>query len=181
MKFEDSRNALFPEPNAYIQNFEPREKQKEKSHPQKIVFQEPYENIPNFYIDNSFKKGNCDCVPKSNSPNDKCDHPKNKSPFPFDLKNILPFLSSLGKGGGLGNLLAGLTGTGNAKNDGQNSNDSNFDLSNIFNLFSSNNGGNGLLDLFKLSNLGNLFNNKNNTKKEMKSTDFCIKDYKRID
>ena len=31
MKFEDSRNALFPEPNAYIQNFEPREKQKEKS------------------------------------------------------------------------------------------------------------------------------------------------------
>lgn len=178
MKFEDSRDALFPEPNAYIQNFGPRENQKDKSHPKKIIFQEPYENMPNFYIDNNFKKGNCDCIPKPNTPNDKCDPPKNNSPFPFDLKNILPLLSSLGKGGGLSNILSGLTGGQNSKNVGQNSN---FDLSSILNLLNSNNGGNGLLDLFKFSNLGNMLNKKDNTKKEMKSTDFCIKDYKRIE
>ena len=39
MKFEDSRDALFSEPNAYIQNFGPRENQKDKSHPKKIIFQ----------------------------------------------------------------------------------------------------------------------------------------------
>lgn len=38
MKFEDSRNALFPEPNAYIQNFEPREKQKRNLILKKLYF-----------------------------------------------------------------------------------------------------------------------------------------------
>lgn len=177
MEFEDSRNALFSEPNAYIQNFGNDTRQKDKSHPKKIVFQEPYENMPNFYIDNNFKKGECDCLPKSKAGGDKCDTPK-KSAFPFDLKNILPFLSALGKGGGLSNLLGSIVGSQGEKGDGKNSG---FDLSNIMNLFSSNNNGNGLLDLFKISNLGNLFNKKNKIKKEIKSTDFCIKDYKRIE
>lgn len=173
MEYEDSRNALFPEPNAYIQHCE----SKEHSPPKKVIFQEPYENVPNFYIDNNFKKGDCDCIPKPKHPSQNHSPENRKLPFSFDLKSLLPLIGSLGNGGGMGNLLSIFS---NNSNTDENKQNSNLNLSNIINLFTSNNGGNGLLDMFKSFNLGNLFKN-NNTKKEMKSTDFCIKDYERID
>ncbi len=174
MEFEDSRNALFTEPNAYIQRYE----NKEQYHPKKIIFQEPYENVPNFYIDNDFKKGNCDCIPKPKHASQNHSPDNRRSPFPFDLKSLLPLLGGLTQsGGGIGNLLSAFS---NNSNTNESKPDSSFNLSNIINLFTSNNGGNGLLDIFKSSNLGNLFKKNNNAKKEMKSTDFCIKDYERI-
>ncbi len=160
MEYEDSRYALFTEPNAYIQKFDNTEKKETK----KIVFQEPYENVPNFYIDNGFKKGDCDCVNKPKE--DK----KPSNPFPFDFKNLLPLLTGLGKGGGLNNLISMLN--SNSKNvDDKNSG---FNLSNIMSLF--NNSG------FNLNSIMNLFKgNKNPQKKKMQSTDFDIKNYKRVD
>lgn len=167
MEYEDSRYALFTEPNAYIQRFDNCEKKETK----KIVFQEPYENIPNFYIDNGFKKGDCDCVNKPKE-DKKPSCPSN--PFPFDFKNLLPLLASLGKGGGgLSNLISILG--SNTKNGDENN--SGFNLSNLMSLFNNSNSGglnlNGLMNMFR--------GNKNTQKKKMQSTDFDIKNYKRVD
>ncbi len=110
MEFEDSRNALFTEPNAYIQkcNFDCDEKTK------KVIFQEPYDRLPTFYLDNNFKKGNCNCVPK---PKQKEGKPSCNNPFPFDIKNLLPLLSNLtGGSGGLSNLLSNLGSNGGLGN-----------------------------------------------------------------
>ena len=81
MEKEDSRFALFTEPNAYVQNYNNAncdcKKEKERK---KIVFQEPYETLPNFYVNNNFTKHNC---VKNNQPCDifpkphhdyKCNH-----------------------------------------------------------------------------------------------------------
>ncbi len=173
MEFEDSRNALFTEPNAYIQHYE----SKEKTHPKKIIFQEPYENFPNFYIDNDFKKNNNDNIDKKNNNNAEKNYSNKKSNFPFNFKNIFPFLGALTNGGGLGNLISAFS---NNTSSGDNKLGNNLNISNLINMFSSNNGENNLLNLFNLSNISGLFNKKNDKKKEMKSTDFCIKDYERI-
>lgn len=185
MDFGDNTNALFPEPNAYIQNFNKKEKEQKK-----VVFQEPYDKLPTFYIDNDFRKGDCDCIPKPK----KHDNSNYQNPFPFDLKNLLPLLSSLGgnSGGGLSNILSSLSNgglsnltslfSGNSQSNSQNQNNQTetYDNSQNFNNILSSLGGNGLgniLDLFK-----NISNNSQNSKaKTMKSSDIIIKDYKRID
>lgn len=78
MEFNDNSNLLFPEPNAYIQKCGC-----EKERPKKIIFQEPYENVPNFYLDNNFKKGSCSCIPKQKGENNcDCNNPSNHSNFP---------------------------------------------------------------------------------------------------
>ena len=51
MEFEDNKNAMFCDPNAYIQNFNNNKKETRK-----VVFQEPYECLPSRYINNNFKK-----------------------------------------------------------------------------------------------------------------------------
>jgi len=99
---EDSRNALFVEPNAYIQKVG-----KEEKSPSKIIFQEPYESVPNFYMNNGFKKGECDCVHK-----EKNDSPKSS----FDIKSLSPILSMLGgETSGLSKLVQGLGSGGGFK------------------------------------------------------------------
>ena len=179
----DNTNALFPEPNAYIQNFNKKEKEQKK-----VVFQEPYDRLPTFYINNDFKKGDCDCVPKPKKHNDL------QNTFPFNLKNLLPMISSLGgsSGDGLGNIISMLSNSGlsnltslfssNSQTNSQNENaqtQTNNILPNFNNILSSL-GGNGLgniLNLFKIFS-----NNSQNSKaKTMKSSDIIIKDYKRID
>ena len=161
---EDSRNALFVEPNAYIQKFN-----KEEKGIKKIVFQEPYECLPNFYIDNNFKKGNCECVLK---PKEECfkDNKKNdccNNKGGFNIQSLLPLLTILGKGGGtdfsqISNLLNG------------NSNPMNL----ISTLLSNKDGLSNILKLFKGGGL-NLNNKKE--KPKLKETDFEIKNYTRVE
>ncbi len=171
MEFNDKADALFCDPNAYIQNWgysvcQPPKKDKKcgqgfcQHPPQKVVFGEPYETVPNFYINNDFKKGNCNCIPK---PKPKCPHP----PKPlFDIKNLLPLLSGLMKNnsGGIGNILS-LLNSGDGK--------SNVDISNLISSLSSSGA---------LTNLFNIFKPKDTPpQKETVSTEYEIKNYTRVD
>lgn len=170
--------------------------------PQKVVFSEPYESVPNFYLNNNFKKGNCDCIPK---PKPKCPPPK--PPFSFDLKNILPLLSGLFKGGngasGIGNILSilnqnssgeqfrgeqGGVEQGNGWQSGG-TQGGNLDFSSILKTLSNSGGLDGILNLFKPKNKnektksGLFKNNMTNLSEDdtNKSTDFVIKNYSRVE
>ncbi len=179
MEFEDSRNALFCEPNAYIQKCD-----SEVCHPKKVIFQEPYENLPNFYLDNNFKKGQCDCIPKKHHIREEEKHsappPKSNTPN-FDLKSMLPLLSGLlGKGGG-GNMtnLISMLGNNTQTETGLNGG---FNMQNIISTLTSNpEMMTGVLKMFKGGGLGGLFQKKSSPKVEMKSSDICIKNYTRVD
>ncbi len=166
MENEDSRMALFCEPNAYIQKYDYDSQKCPPSQARKVVFQEPYENLPTYYPDNNFKKGNCSCLPKQ-----PCKHDKAKDcGQSFDIKNILPLLTGLlgNSGGGLNNILSSMNlgnGTGS------------FDMSNLISTVASNPN--------MLSSILNLFKGKGAKKKssdfKMKSSDLCIKDYVRVE
>lgn len=164
---EDSKNALFVEPNAYINHFNKQEKCEVKPI-KKVVFSEPYDCMPNFHIDNNFHKGDCECVNKkdchqSNQHDCKPHPPCNKPNFGFDIKNFLPILSSFNKGG-----FGGL------------------DLNSVSSMFNSSGG----LDFSKLlsnpqliTSVMSMFggNKKTSTKKEeIVCTDYEIKNYTRV-
>ena len=162
MEFEDNKNAFYCDPNAYIQNCSNQQTQK-------VVFQEPYECLPNRYLNNNFKKHDCNCVP---TPKSKCDckkeqKPKPNSPFSFDIKNLLPILSGLsgGNNAGIGNIISMLS-------KGGTSGDGGFDISKILSLFLSG-GGSNLL--------GGMFNKTTKKEQLIKSTDIPIKNYTRVD
>ena len=168
MEFEDSRNALFCDPNAYIQKVEKRD----KCEPRKVVFQEPYEQLPNFYLDNNFKRGDCDCIQKKKD-TQKQDNQTSQNLFGFDLKNLMPILGMFNKSGG-----ADFSQIAKLLNNSNNSNaESSNPMSMIFNLLSNSGGLTNILNLFK----GGIFNKKQATKKEIKSTDFQIKNYTRVE
>ena len=104
---EDSRNALFIEPNAYLKNF--NNKTKCEVRPiNKVVFSEPYDCMPNFYLDNNFQKGDGSVKKKEhnkpnccNFDNKNCDcnnSSHNKQNFGFDIKSLMPILSGFNKG-----------------------------------------------------------------------------------
>ena len=186
MDFEDSRLALFPEPNAYIKKFEKKEKP-----PQKIVFQEPYECIPTYYINNNFKKENCNCVPSKskNKNSNNCDcNSKNQSfnntnkqkGFGFDLKSLMPLLSIFNKGSGadLSNIVGLLNNDSNVQNDSQSSSSSPINL--ISGLLSNKDVISNVLNIFKGGKF-DFFNKKQTTKKQPKTTDFEIKHYTRVE
>lgn len=211
MEFEDSRFALFSEPNAYIQSFRGN---KEKT--KKVVFQEPYETLPNYYINNNFKKRDCDCVQNNGKHKDKCDckcnhdsfnqnqngcdhgfrfneidcnyqnknhdckcnnGDKKQNGFNFDLKNLMPLLGLFNKGGGvdLSNLV-GILGNGDKKQNENNSNPMNL----ISSILSNKDTMGGILNLFMGGGF-NLFNKTKPAKKEIKTTDFEIKNYTRVE
>lgn len=211
MEFEDSRNALFVEPNAYIQKFE----KIDKCEPKKVIFSEPYESLPAFYIDNNFKKGHCDCLSKSkpdlhhrkdnhrcdfnkyqhnnqccnnsenlkncnsNNPDDKCHNDNSKqNGFGFDLKSLLPLIGLFNKGGGadLGSLVGLLNNNSVGTTNVSNSNPMNL----ISGILSNKEAMSGIMNLFKGGGL-NLFNKKQTAKKELKTTDFEIKNYTRVE
>ena len=202
MEFEDSRFALFPEPNAYIQKFDSKKKETKK-----IVFQEPYESMPAFYLDNNFKKGDCSCSHNwvnnkfnqgggkhhcqpnqcnnknnhnSNQHNDNC-HKETPIGFRFDLKSFLPLISMFNKGGGadLSNIVGLLNNTKSSQTQSlQNGNNTN-PMALISSLLSNKDAMSGILNLFKGGGL-NIFNKKQSTKREIKTTDFEIKNYTRV-
>ena len=187
---EDSKNALFVEPNAYINHFSKKEKTEVKPI-KKVVFSEPYDCMPTFHINNNFEKGCCDCVPNKKekdcnkhnhhrdwncnnenihqnhdcncNQNHKCDNNQSKPNFGFDIKNLMPILNSFNKGG-----IGGL------------------DLNNISSLFSSGGG----FDFSKLisnpqliTSVMSMFANKKKTsikKEEIICTDYEIKNYTRV-
>lgn len=212
MEFEDSRFALFAEPNAYIQkaqNVEKKEKERKK-----IVFQEPYEILPNFYVNNNFTKQDCDCVKKNkhcdiypkphhecnhsisnntncgcgfdndlgcrkencgNLPNhnDNCHNDKPKqNGFGFDLKSLLPLLSLFNKGGA---DLSSIVGLLNNKENNQNGT-----TNLISSILSNKDVMSGILNMFNGGGL-NLFGKKQAVKKQLKTTDFEIKNYTRVE
>lgn len=199
MQFENNVNAMFCDPNAYIQRYEKKEQEKKT---EKVVFSEPYETLPNYYIDNHFKKHNCDCIPKLK--NDKngdrcgCDNCLNgghlnnyqcnsnhdcksnhgaNNVFGFDFKNILPLLGLFNKGGGAD--LSGLIKTLNNNNDSSiESNSTAMNL--ISSLMSNKNMMSGIMNLFSGGGL-NLFNKKSKSTKEIKTTDYEIKNYTRVE
>lgn len=217
MEFNDNAGLLYCDPNAYIQNWgygaqAPQSNHgcaNEKPHcqkpPQKVVFSEPYESVPNFYINNNFKKGNCACIPK---PKPKCPPPK--PPFSFDLKNILPLLSGLFKGGagggGIGGILSMLNQNSSGEEQGGEGQGGSIDFSSMLKTLSNTGGLDGILNLFKPKNkadgknFGNknaggkntnfgLFKNETNSNNsnlgeqnnEDKSSDFVIKNYSRVE
>ena len=164
---EDSKKALFIEPNAYINYFKPKEKCEVKPI-KKVVFSEPYDCMPNFHINNNFHKGDCECVNKkdcnqTNQHDCKPHPPCNKPNLGFDIKNFLPILSSFNKGG-----FGGL------------------DLNSISSMFNSSGG----FDFSKLlsnpqliTSALSLFGGKKKTstkKEEIISTDYEIKNYTRV-
>lgn len=180
MEFEDSRNAIFCDPNAYIQRYNKKEKQHKK-----VVFQEPYEKLPNFYLDNNFKRGDCvlnkhknlnqdckcnhenNCLKNRNCHNDNYhnDNSNKEKSFGFDFKNMLPLLSLFNKGG-------------------------NVDLTSIMNMFNNSSGDNqnpmNIISTLLNSNsgIGNLFKGTTKNKrggKELKTTDFEIKNYTKVE
>jgi len=171
MEFEDSRNALFCEPNAYIQNIN------KKNTPPKIVFSEPYECAPNFYINNNFKGKDCECISKSkgncnyekNKPEQDCNcnnHNKGNKNFlsGFNFQSILPMLGLFNKSGKGG-----------------------LDLANIMTLLGGKGDNNILSNLLEnkdmLSNITSLFLSKKESvgSKKIKATDINIKNYTKVE
>ena len=181
MEFEDSRCALYCDPNAYIKKFNKTEiKHKERK---KIVFQEPYETLPQFYINNNFTKHDCDCVKNKNNNlfkdkhdydcnhankncdfnyrNDNCYNDKNNNKgFGFDLKNLLPLLGNFNKGGGAN--LSQLAGFLNNTSNSQNGNSSN-PMNMISSILSNKDAMSGILNIFK--GVGSNFNKSKPIKK----------------
>lgn len=186
MKFEDSRFALFSEPNAYVQKFD----KKEDTGVKKIVFQEPYETLPNFYINNNFTKHDCECVKNKENKSDKhdcnCNHnqkhnqnnncysnsDKHTKDFSFDLKNLLPIISLFNKGGTDLSSVVGLLNNEGGKNNNP--------MNLISSLMQNKDMMSGILNIFK-GGVINLFNKNKPAKKELKTTDFEIKNYTRVD
>ena len=174
---EDSKKALFVEPNAYINHYNTKENCEVKPI-KKVVFSEPYDCMPNFYLNNNFEKDCCECVNDKHTQNcncnnknikhdcncgqnQKCDN--NKPMFGFDIKNLMPILNSFNKGG-----IGGL------------------DLGSISSMFNSSGG----FDFSKLLNNPQLITSvmsmlggkkKSSTKKEeIICTDYEIKNYTRV-
>lgn len=178
MDFEDSRNAIFCDPNAFV-------KSAEQKQIKKVVFAEPYDCLPSFYIDHDFKKQNCDCIPKPCPPKP----PKsNCSPFKpffgFDFKSLMPILMGLlnkGGSGDMGKLLSNLT---NLPSAGQQSDlGGGFDLQGILAQIAKNPKMlESVMSLFKGGGL-NLFGKKKKQQesKPTKQTDHVIKNYTRVE
>lgn len=172
MEFEDSKNALFTEPNAYIQHCGDHN----DKHAKKIVFAEPYETVPNFYINNNFKKHQCECVHKE--PIKPCNHENKHNTNNlfglfngFNIQGLLPLLSKLGGAGG-GSL-------NNVMNLFNTKNDSGGMFNSIAGLFSKPEMFAGITSL--LSGKGLLARKEVNINKEVKSTDVEINNYTRVD
>lgn len=165
MEYEDSRNALFVEPNAYVQTFS-----KQKNEIKKVVFSEPYERMPNFYLNNDFKKKDCACVEKEKH---NC-QPQKTNCNPFDFKNILPMLGGfLGKGFDISKIASIMN--SNQSTDTNN----NSMMTNIMNFLSTDMGKN-ILNIFTKNSTKNYKKNNKNSQK-IKSSDFCVDNYERVE
>lgn len=182
MEFEDSRNAIFCDPNAYVHGMEHKEIKK-------VVFAEPYDCLPTFYIDNNFKKHNCDCIPKPPKPPCVPQKPKPcvpQMPFNFDFKSMMPILLGLlNKGGGdMAKLLTNFTNQMPQNLDNAQTGQAGFNMQTLIeNVMKSPKMLEGVMSLFKGGGLKNLFNKKqkNTSSGETKQTDHVIKNYTRVE
>ena len=111
MEFEDSRYALFTEPNAYIQK-------KVETQSKKVIYREPYEGLPRYYENKE------DAKKKEKATQEKLVEQSNNKPS-FNFKNIMPLLSSFVGARG-NNLLSSFM------------SNSGFDISKIVSLFAQN-------------------------------------------
>lgn len=166
MEFEDSRNALFTEPNAYIQNNISLQTEQIKK-PKKIIFQEPYDCLPNYYLNNGFRK-NEESKRKQLPIREEKTVEKSTNLPGFDFKNLLPMLGVLGGGStsGLAGLLSSVMSEGNG-----------LDFTKLVSSL--------LQNKDDLSSILKLFTGKKNEikmkqNKDLKSTDFEIKNYTRV-
>ena len=116
---------------------------------------------------------------KQNQYYDKCqqDQLSKHGGFNFDIKSLLPILGMFNKNGGAD--LSSLVGMLNNTNNSQDANNSN-PMGLISSILSNPNAMSGILNMFKGGGL-NLFNKKQTTKKELKTTDFEIKNYTRVE
>ena len=168
MNYEDSRNALFCEPNAYALNYKANENGK------KIIFAEPYENIPNYYINNNFKKSennqednkcNCDCNNNKHLSNQSNSKPHNSTFLGgFNLQGLAPILSMFGGGADLSKF-SSLLNTGGQSGV----------MNIVSKLLSSGGGISSVLNMFKQDSKMSKHN------KEIKSTDYEISHYTRVE
>lgn len=176
---ENSINAIYCDPNAFVNK-------QSKEPPKKVVFQEPYDCLPKFYIDNKFTKHGCECVPTHKTKSNTNNLNTNSSPpafSGFDFKKMLPIFANLlnKNSSGLSGIVSLLSGSksGNLNNEPLTDALQNLlgsggmDIGKLLGLFSGGTSGNkkGLFDLF---------NKPNKTKKEIKSTDFEINNYTRV-
>ena len=171
MDFEDSRNAIFCDPHAFQSCVETKQIKK-------VVFAEPYDCLPNFYVDNNFKKHNCDCVPKPKPP--KPPQPPKPCPpgFNFDLKSLMPLLLGLINKSGNSDLTKVLS-------DFAPSSAGKFDMQKIVGMVAQNlNIIQSFLKMFKGKGggLSGLFKKSTDNKEEIKAkqTDHVIKNYTRV-
>ncbi len=178
MEQENSQNAIFCDPNAFIQGAE-------RKQPKKVVFAEPYDCLPTFYIDNNFKKHNCDCLPKPPKPpcappRPNCGGDCTKPPKftdGFSLKSLAPILLGLlGKNGNtdITKLLS---------NFSPEQGTTGFDIQKIIGLVGQNPKIlESVLSMFKGGGLGGLFKKKAKpTEQKAKQTDHIIKNYTRVE
>lgn len=177
MEYEDSRNALFVEPNAYIQHYDDKKKEQGIK---KIIFSEPYESAPPMYYNSNHQNsgGGVESRGQTNSNfqnnqsqnNSNFSQPQNNFRQMFDFKNIMSLLGALGKGksdlGGMMKLLGG--------NQGQEKSSS-MGLNSILSLLQNKDLLSGLLNMFSKPK-----KNKSAENNE-KSTDFVIKNYTRVE
>ena len=176
---ENSINAIYCDPNAFVNK-------QSKEPPKKVVFQEPYDCLPKFYIDNKFTKHSSECVPTHKTKSNIHDLNANSSPpalSSFDFKKILPLFANL-----LNKNSSGLSGIVSLLGGAKDANLNNESLTGVLqNLLGSGNMNIGkLLGLFSGNNSGSkkglfgLFDNPNKIKKEIKPTDFEINNYTRV-
>lgn len=162
---ESNLNALFVEPNAYIQHY--NDKECKPNNVKKVIFAEPYENSPKYYLKDDFKKAKCDFC-EHDKPKQK---PQPKLPFSFDFKNLLPFLSIFGGGKSntqLNDLISILGKSANGNN------------TSILGLLQNKELVNGALNLLKGGGL-NIFKQKKENQPKAKTTDFQINNYTRVE
>ena len=178
MNNENSVNALFVEPNAYISNCV-----KPKNETKKIVFQQPYETVPNFFINNGFHKKNCNCVPseKKKECHDKqpcCSEQHKNKPCSngdcggFNIQNFLPLLGLFGSG----KSAIDISKISSILNSSQQNEGSGI-MSLMSSLLANKDAFSGILKMFS----GNKTSNPKSDKNSIKSTDFEIKNYTRVD
>jgi len=193
---EDSKNALFVEPNAYIKNFNNKTKCEVKPI-KKVVFSEPYDCMPNFYFDNHFhknengyfdnhfQKGNCDCVTKSKHTNCNSKHDSN---FCFDNKDDCncnkSYNSKFQEKGGFGFDIKNFLPILNSFNKGG---AGGFNVSSLSSLLGNSNGGFDFSKLLSnpnlIKNIFSLFGGKKQTalkKEDVVCTDYEIKRYTKV-
>lgn len=156
MNIEDSRNALFVEPNAYIQNYSRQDKTKTQA--TKVTNPLPYERIGETPVWDNPNKNNNNQMQQNNP-----------SRSGFDMKNIMSLLGALGKGksdiSGIMNLFGGM---------GQQKPRAN---SNGFADFIST----MLSNKDMLSTISNLFLKKNDSSTSKEEGDFVINNYTKVD